>query len=632
MTLLHSLTTWSESLFETDDAACACDPSFVTPTGTHTTRGTELHVDATDCSGAGDLAASADCRATVVEALTERDADAVRTCAHGVERTYVDDACALLVAAGRFAERAAHYDERLATRTRRDPLGAAHEATGRAGPVARLAAETGLALGADRVDDYDSALRASVAPTVARCRVEGDPSAGATLLDAWDLDTDACVRLYDVDGTRRYHLVPAWRSLDDNALETLAAARRLLATGGVSGGPRAAHRAVRRAADDGDPVELLGRLLTKHTRGHGVLDDLFSDEQVSDVFVTGPVDENPVRVVVDDDRLATNVHLSPAGAAALASRFRRASGRAFSRATPTLDATVDAPSNRRIRIAGVAPPASDGLGFAFRLHDEDVWTLARLVSLGTLSPEAAGLLSLAVERGAATLVAGPRGAGKTTTLGALLFELPEATRTVVVEDTPELPVAALRRAGRDVQPIHTGLDDDATLSPADALHAALRLGDGALVVGEVRGEEATTLYEAMRVGAADGAVLGTVHGAGGDGVRERMVTDLSVPESAFGATDLVVTLTAEAGRRVTTVEEVRTSREGVHFTPLYERAGDAACLEPTGVVARGESALLPTLAAPGESYADVRSLLTERVSTIERRVAAGELTPDLRRA
>jgi type IV secretory pathway ATPase VirB11/archaellum biosynthesis ATPase len=657
--MIHSpLATLSTTLglaaCDTDDIACRCDPSFHHPVGTTGDRGTELHVDASGCPGGGDLATSPDCRAMAVDALTERDVDVVRTRAGGIERTYSATATAFLVAAGRFVEQVEHHDAGLAARAMRDPLGAAHEATGRAGPVARVAAETGLALGAERASDgdgYETVLRAFVAPTVARCDVAVEPPAGATLVEGWELDSGAAVRLYDVaerrsaahgrrsdgvgsaDGGRRYHLVPAWTRLDEDALATLAVARRLLATGGVEGGRRAPGRAVRRVAAAADPVDRLAALLAKHTRGHGVLDDLFADARVTDVFVTDPVTDNPVRVVVDGDRLPTNVHLSPDGAAALASRFRRASGRAFSRATPTLDATVETSNGRRVRVAGVAPPASNGLGFAFRTHDETAWTLARLVACGTLPATAAGLLSVAVERGAATLVAGPRGAGKTTTLGALLWELPPSTRTVAVEDTPELPVSALQAAGRDVQSIRTGLDDGAALSPTEALRAALRLGDGALVVGEVRGEEAATLYEAMRVGTADGAVLGTVHGVGGDAVRDRMVTDLGVSERAFGATDLVVTLTARAGRRVTLVEEVRTTADGVHFVPLFETDGvdgddtDHA-LRTTGVVDRGESALVADLAAPDESYADVRALLDRRVAAVERLADAGLTDPD----
>ena len=649
---VSSLLNRSRALFSpsaSEPRACACVTDFVTPpaAATDSPDTVALRVDATDCPGEGDLAVAADCRATVVAALADRDATAIHTRAGGVERTYTDDAVALLVAAGRFVDRTTYYDEGLATRALSDPLGAAHEATGRAGPVARVAAETGLALGAERVaGGYETALRCSVAPTVARCRVTTEPPATATLVDGWSLDSGAAVNVYELaenpsaceaastdtaDCERRYHLRPAWVTLDTGALETLAAARRLLATGSVSGGRRAPGRAVRRVAGDDDPVERLTALLTKHTQGHGVLDDLFADDRLTDVFLTGPVTENPVRVVVDGDRLPTNIHVTPEGVAALASRFRRTSGRAFSRATPTLDATVDTPADRRIRVAGVAPPAGDGFGFAFRAHDRAAWTLPRLVACGTLPAAAAGLLSVAVERGAATLVAGPRGAGKTTTLGALLWALPRTTRTVVVEDTPELPIADLQAAGRDVQSVHTSLADDAALSPPEALRAALRLGDGALAIGEVRGEEATTLYEAMRVGAADGAVLGTVHGAGGAAVKARMVADLGVTERAFGATDLVVTLTAESGRRVTRIEEVRTTADGVHFATLFDfsdTVSESAALEPTGVVDRGESTLVADLSSPEESYADVLSALDRRTAAIADRARLGHTAPD----
>jgi type IV secretory pathway ATPase VirB11/archaellum biosynthesis ATPase len=202
------------------------------------------------------------------------------------------------------------------------------------------------------------------------------------------------------------------------------------------------------------------------------------------------------------------------------------------------------------------------------------------------------------------LVAGGRGVGKTTLLGALLYELPAGTRTVVVEDTPELPVANLRDAGRDCQRLHVARDGTDGLGPQAALHAALRLGEGALVVGEVRGAEADALYEAMRVGTG-GATLGTVHGDGAAAVRERVVTDLGVAPSAFADTDLVVTLDRTGdGRRVASVVEV-VGRERPEFAPLFDDADGTVA--STGRIARGNSATVAGLAGGGESYAEVTS-------------------------
>ncbi|MFB6122678.1 MAG: ATPase, T2SS/T4P/T4SS family [Haloferacaceae archaeon] len=594
---------------DSTDDGCRCRASFETTAGA--SAGVELVVESGDCPGGGALATSSDCRETVIDALSTRDADVVRTRAAGRERIYDDGAAATLLAAGRFVERAGFHDETLADRARRDPLGAARDATGRAGPVSHIAAETGLSECASRADGYDDALPCAVAPTFAGTRRDVRPPVDATLVGRRDLDTGATVRRYETRTGPYYDLSPVEAGLSDDEMATLAAAYETLATGGVSGGARAPGRAVRRVADDRDPVETLTRVLRKHTRGHGILDDVFADPRVSDVVVTAPVTENPVRVRLDDDRVRTNLSLTRDGAAALASRFRRASGRAFSRANPTLDAVVDAPDGGRVRVAGVTAPASDGYGFAFRAHGDDAWTLPALVENGTVPADAAALLSLAVERSAAGLVAGPRGAGKTTLLGALLWELPPSVRSVVVEDTPELPVDALRDADRDVQALRTETSADGpSLSATEALRTALRLGDGALVVGEVRGEEAATLYEAMRVGASSGAVFGTIHGDGADAVRERVVTDLGIPESSFAATDLVVSLAASDSRRVVAVEEVRRDADGVHFASLFEDVDGT--LEPTGAIDRGDSRLLATLADPSESYADVRARLADR--------------------
>ena len=601
-----------------DGTGCRCEPTVRAPGGVANPSVT-LRVDADECPGGGVLGTAPDCRATVVDELAEHDAGTVRTITDGVERTYDGRASAFLLAAGRFVERAAHHDPALATRARSDPLAAVRTATGRAGPIARIAAETGLSACSEGAAGYEDLLRPTVSPTVARGRTVERPPDDAMLRETRDLGTGAVVRLYRTDDPRdRYHLTPPSASLDGDALETLDAAATALADGTVRGGERAAGRAVRAVADDDDPVETLAAILDKHTRGNGLLDDLFADPRLTDAFLTAPAAGTPVRAVVDDEPVTTNVRLSREDVETLASQVRATSGRSFSRASPTVDASFDG-----VRVAGVTDPASEGPGFAFRRRDDEPWTLARLVSVGSLPARAAGLLSLAVERGVAALVAGPRGAGKTTLLGALLWELPAAVRTVLVEDTPELPVDPLRDAGRDVQVLRVGTDPESVLSPTDAVRTALRLGEGALVVGEVRGREAKALYEAMRVGAAANAVLGTIHGTDGGAVRERVVSDLGVPESSFVATDLVVSLGSD--RRLAAVEEVRRTDEGTRFVGLFERDGEA---DPsTGVLDRGESALVSSVAGPGESYRDVLDAIRERSERITELAEDGRTGP-----
>ena len=602
-------------LGEADADGCRCTTTF---------EGDRLVVDASSCDG-GRLATDEACRATVIDALTERDVGAVRVTSDGIARVYETDAAALLVATGRFVESIRQHEERLADRARRDPLGAAREATGRAGRVARVAAETGLAELAARAESYDDALAPLVGLTISDWRVDTSPPSAGELTAHRELSTGDTVRHYEVDGAGKYVLTPLSATLSPADARLVTTAYQRLADGLVTGGERAPSRAVQQVAAERDtdpPDASLGELTTvleRHTRGHGLLEALFADA-VSDVFVTAPAPANPLRVSVGDRTFPTNVRLTERGADALAARYRRESGRGFSRANPTLDAAATIGDNR-IRVAGVTAPVSDGVAFAFRAHDRTVWTLPALVANETLTVRAAALLSLAVERGAAILVAGPRGAGKTTLLGALLPELRPTVRTIVIEDTPELPVTELQTHGRDVQAL-TASGEASELDATEAVRTALRLGDGALVVGEIRGEEAQSLYEAMRVGAHSEAVLGTIHGDGALAVYDRVVDDLGVPPSSFGVTDAIVTLeqTADGTRRVRTIEEVD-GEQSPAFHPLFERTDDG--LVATGRLDRGNARLLSTLAQPEETYADVRSLLTERQATLTERIQEG---------
>jgi len=137
--------------------------------------GDRLVVDADACEQ-GDLARSPGCRAAVVGALADTAVDTVLVRAGGRERAYEEAGAALLAAAGRFVERAAFHDDTLADRARRDPLAAGRDAAGRAGPVADIARETGLAAIAARFEEYGAALRPYVGPTVADSRVTRRPT------------------------------------------------------------------------------------------------------------------------------------------------------------------------------------------------------------------------------------------------------------------------------------------------------------------------------------------------------------------------------------------------------------------------------------------------------------------------
>lgn len=142
-------------------------------------------------------------------------------------------------------------------------------------------------------------------------------------------------------------------------------------------------------------------------------------------------------------------------------------------------------------------------------------------------------MNLIISHGRTFLTVGPRGSGKTSLLGSLILEILQRYRIITIEDTQELPVEDYKKLGYDILPlkVRSALADSGMEMPFDkGLRTSLRLGDSALVVGEVRSVEAKVLYEAMRVGAMSNVVAGTIHADSPYGVYDRVVNDLGVPK------------------------------------------------------------------------------------------------------
>ncbi|MDO8625381.1 MAG: ATPase, T2SS/T4P/T4SS family, partial [Candidatus Diapherotrites archaeon] len=140
---------------------------------------------------------------------------------------------------------------------------------------------------------------------------------------------------------------------------------------------------------------------------------------------------------------------------------------------------------------------------------------------------------------------------------------------ILAHNTLELPIEYMKNIGFNIQSLKTRSPisvskTESEVSPEESLRTALRLGDSALVLGEVRSIEAKVLYEAMRVGAAGNSVLGTIHGDSAYSVWDRVVNDLQVPTTSFKATDLVIVCrpirfrgSLRRHRRLTQVTEVK---------------------------------------------------------------------------
>ena len=368
-----------------------------------------------------------------------------------------------------------------------------------------------------------------------------------------------------------------------------------------------------------DELVKLSQILVRYTIGFGLIEILLSDNKLQDIVLNAPVSQNPVFVRHGKyDECVTNILPSYEDADSWAAKLRLQSARPLDESNPVLDSDLTL-GNTRARVAAITQPLSpSGLAFAFRRHRDSPWTLPLFIDVGMINSFAAGLLSFMIDGSRTLLVAGTRSSGKTSLLGGLMLEIMPKFRTIVVEDTLELPVDALRKIGYDIQrmKVRSALVKGTTeVEAAEGIRTSLRMGDSALILGEVRSAEAKALYEAMRVGALANVVAGTIHGDSPYGVFDRVVNDLGVEATSFKATDLIIITNPiksadglHSERRVVSITEVRkhwqkdpANEHG--FVDLLRYNVDTDELEPTPELINGDSEIIKSIASNVKGWA-----------------------------
>ncbi len=299
------------------------------------------------------------------------------------------------------------------------------------------------------------------------------------------------------------------------------------------------ERGIKKIAEIFKINQNVASVVYRYSFGFGVLENLMDDEKIQDIYVDSPGNKEVYIFHEKYGLCKTNIILGEREIERLASKFRIISGRPFDEAYPVID--LQLPNN--IRVCSITEPLTfKGKGIAFRKHKQVPFTLSYLVKENYMSKDAAGLLSFLVDSNITMLISGVRSSGKTSLLSSLLIELKPIRRIIVIEDTPELQVNLLRKFNYKIEhlKVRMPLFEGYELKPKDALLASLRLGESVLVIGEVRGEEASYLFEAMRIGATGSSVLGTIHGSSVIDVYDRIVNDLKVPSSSFKAVDVIL--------------------------------------------------------------------------------------------
>ncbi|MCL2334001.1 MAG: type II/IV secretion system ATPase subunit [Candidatus Methanoplasma sp.] len=303
-------------------------------------------------------------------------------------------------------------------------------------------------------------------------------------------------------------------------------------------------------------IEDMCGIIYRYTVGMGVFEVLLADPKLEDIYIDAPCDRNRIHVTMNGIegnnshiKCRTNLVVDKKEVMNLLNILKRDSGLQFCESNPILETDIKS-HDARATVVGY-PLSPNGDAVAIRKHSVRPWTLTRLIANGTMDPRIAGILSFLVDNRATFLICGARGAGKSSLLSSLMFEFPLSQRILTIEDTMELPTALMRKMGYKVQSmlIDDRMGGDSLSRSNEALRVSLRMGESAIVLGEVRGEEAKTLYQSMRTGRAGSSIMGTIHGDSARSVYERVVHDMNISPEAFMATDILVTLGTIRDRR-----------------------------------------------------------------------------------
>jgi len=215
--------------------------------------------------------------------------------------------------------------------------------------------------------------------------------------------------------------------------------------------------------------------------------------------------------------------------------------------SPLLDAPL--PDGSRAQITYIDVISSKGSSFTIRRFKSDPMTPVNLVRYGTYDPEVLAYIWLAVENRKSMIIVGGTASGKTSTMNAISYFIPLTAKIVSLEDTREIQLPHknwLPTKTRETSSKTTKGDIDLY----SLLRASLRQRPEYIIVGEVRGPEAQTLFQAMNTGHT---TYSTLHAGSVEESINRLVNPpINVPRAMFGALDLMVVqlLQYQEGRAV----------------------------------------------------------------------------------
>ncbi len=310
----------------------------------------------------------------------------------------------------------------------------------------------------------------------------------------------------------------------------------------------------------------------------GPLQPLIDDAEISDILVNGADQvyiEREGKLELSGVRFRDDGHVLN-----MAQRIANSVSRRVDVSSPMVDARL--PDGSRVNI--VIPPLSlSGPCISIRRFVRRKLHLDELVEIGSMSDEMARLLRLGVEARMNMIISGGTGAGKTTLLNAMSAHIGADERVITIEDVAELELWQSHVISLEVRT--EGVEGQGRVTQRDLVRNALRMRPERIILGEVRGEEAFDMLQAMNTG-HDGS-LSTLHANSPDDALARLQDMLQMASAGLdmahtshqiaNAVDWVVQVERgiDGQRRVSYINELHFENGFAVTRPVFRyRVGD----------------------------------------------------------
>ncbi|MDX2032879.1 MAG: CpaF family protein [Blastocatellia bacterium] len=293
--------------------------------------------------------------------------------------------------------------------------------------------------------------------------------------------------------------------------------------------------------------------------GLGPLEPLLADKTISDILVNGARSvyiERRGRLEKVDVTFRNDAHLLQ-----IIDRIVSRIGRRVDESSPMVDARLTDGS----RVNAIIPPlALDGPVLSIRRFGADPLQVKDLLEYKALTPQLVQLLEACVKSRLNVLVSGGTGAGKTTLMNCLSSFIPHNERLVTIEDSAELLLQQPHVVRLETRP--PNIEGKGEVTQRALMRNALRMRPDRIIIGEVRGEEAIDMLQAMNTG-HDGGMT-TIHANTPRDALSRLetmiamanlrISDKAMRQQVSSAINLIVQVSrmGDGSRKVMSVSEI----------------------------------------------------------------------------